>query len=712
MSTLADRAANVSLYSFEPSALDADTFEVVRFEGEEGLSQPFRFNLQLVSETPDIAFADVVNQPATFTMMRGEEAVPIYGIVTDLSQHGRTADYVAYEATLRPRLHWLSLNHASRIFQEMTVEEILTTVLEENGLSSSDVRFSLEASYSPREYCVQYQETDLAFFQRLTEFEGMYYYFDHSDGRETLVVTDHRSAHEPMPAPETISYHDGAGGMVGKKEETMKRFVCEEQVVTGAARLVDYNERTPETMTVQSEGEGPGTRYEYGGHFREADRGNRLAEVRREEQEARRRIFRGESTSMGLRSGYLFTLSNHYRRDRNGDYLVTQITHRGSQRAGLSLDVLPDSTEEVSTNGEAEEDYENECTCIPAAVQYRPPRETPKPEAPGVLTATIESAGGDYAYIDDEGRYRAQMHFDQREGRADGRKTLPIRMAQPYSGADYGMHFPNHAGTEMIVAFENGDIDRPVALGTAPNPSNKSPSVAENKMENVLRTHAGNQLVMDDTKEEATVTLESADQHRFRLDDKNDRVRLTTTDQHQATFDDENENIRVETKKGHTVVMDDANEKVTVQSKDGHFVTIDDDNEVLTIADESEENMFSIDIGNEKLTIKTENGDIDMHAPEGVIDIQAKELKTTTSGDTSMEADGDMDLQAANIAAAANEDYEQTGMNVTSEAADSHEIKGTEVVSEGTANNDLKGGMVSVEATGITQIQGNLIEID
>jgi type VI secretion system secreted protein VgrG len=716
MPSIADRAANVALYSFESAQLPPDTFQVLRFEGTEGISEPFKFELQLISNDPDIEFSKVVNEMATFTMMRGDEEVPVHGIVTDFSLHGRTEDYVVYRATLRPRLHRLTLSYGSRIFQEKKVEDILRTVLQEDGLSSSDFRFALQESYSSREYCVQYEETDLSFISRLMEFEGIYYFFEHEGGQDTLVIADKKSEHKKIPAPVSLRYHEGAGGMIGEDKETVRQFVCEEQVVTGTVQLKDYNYRTPETMTVESEMDGdmPGTRYEYGEHFRETDRGKRLAKVRNEEIEAQRRVMSGESDGMAFRCGYQFTLEKHYRKNLNADYLLTRIEHQGSQRAGLDVDA-----HRPRPDGEPEPEYRNRFTCIPATVQYRPPRDTPKPEVPGVLTAKIESAGGDYAYIDDQGRYRAQMHFDQRDDRSDGTKTLPIRMEQAYSGPDYGIHFPNHADTEMIVAFENGDIDRPVALGTSPNPSNTSPSVSENKMENIVRTHADNQLIMDDTQDETKVRLESADRHTVVLDDKEDRIRLTSTDKHTATLDDKNENIEVQTKDGHYVIMDDANKKITVQSKAGHFITIHDDDEVITIADESEENMFSIDIGNEKLTIKTEKGDIDMHAPKGTIDIKAKELNTETTGDTNMkaanisaEADSDYDMKATNITAEANMDYEQKGTNVTSEASMKHEIKGTQVSSEGQAKNDLKGAMVNVKASGINQIQGSLVKIN
>jgi type VI secretion system secreted protein VgrG len=495
MSTLEDRAANTSLYFFEPAELDPDTLRVVRFEGTEGISQPFNFELQLISEDPDLDFGKVVNKPATFTMMRGDEPRPIRGIVTEFSICGRTADYVVYQATLQPRLHWLSLSYRSRIFQEKKVEDILRTVLEEDGLSSSDFKFKLQESYSPREYCVQYEETDLNFASRLMEFEGMYYFFEHGDGQDTLVVTDKKSEHEKIPDPVSLQFHQGAGGMVKAKQETVSQFVCEEQVVTGKVELKDYNYRTPETMTAESEmnSEMPGKRYEYGEHFRDTGRGNRLAKVRNEEIEAQRKVLDGESDSLGLRSGFLFTLEKHYRKSLNADYLITQVEHQGSQRHGMDIGTIRSSEDKE----ESEPTYQNRFTCIPATVQYRAPRKTPKPEVSGVMTAEVDGSG-DYAYLDDQGRYRAKMHFDQRD-KSPGTATHPIRMKQPYSGkGEAGFHKPSHPGTEMIFACENGDPDRPMALGTAPNPNNESPVDNENSSQHIFQTTSENKLVVED----------------------------------------------------------------------------------------------------------------------------------------------------------------------------------------------------------------------
>jgi len=702
-------AANVARYTFKPAQVSADTFRVVRFTGTEGISELFEFNLQLVSTDPDIDFAQIVDTPATFTMMRGDDDIPVHGIVTDFTLRGRTSDYVSYRATLQPRLTRLALSHRSRIFQDLSVEDILKQVFEEDGLPASDVRFALQESYSPREYCVQYQESDLNFVNRLMEAEGMYYFFEHADGTDTLVVTDKKSEHETIPEPAALRYHEGGGGMVDQDLETVKQFACEEQVVTGTVKLKDYNDRTPDTLTTESQinGEMPGTHYAYGEHFREAGRGDRLATVRNEAAEARRRVMTGESDSVGLRSGFLFTMEEHFRDDFNADYLLTRVEHEGSQRAGLDLDSLP-----LGQNGEAEPEYRNQFTCIPAAVQYRTPRRTPKPDAPGVVTATVESAGGDYAYIDDQGRYRARMHFDERGDRSDGTRTLPIRMTQPYSGSDYGMHFPNHADTELIVAFENGDIDRPIALGTAPNPSNASPSVSDNKMENILRTYGGNELLMDDTNEETRVKLNSSNKHKLLFDDKNEKIELLSTKNHKLLFDDKEKRIEIQSKKGRKVLLDDDNEVMSIVSETGHFIDVSDKNDVITVSDADEKHVLTLDYSNEKMSLVTK-GDIGFEA-DGAIEMKSESLsietkegaEMTVGGDLTQSVDGGVTIEAGKSGTIeAGQALDLSGVDVTVEGSNSF-------AAEGGAQAELKGAQLTVEGSAMGKVKGGTLALN
>lgn len=706
-------------YTFAIPSLAAD-FDVVRFQGREGLSELFAFELELVSVDLDVDLR--VNEPATLTMAReGEEDVPVHGIVTHFEQEGRSSEWAGYQVTLRPRLWRLTLAFRSRVFVEQNIQEVLTKVFKEHGLAANDVRFALKESYAPMEYCVQYRETDFDFVSRLMEHEGLYYFFEQKEGRDVVVITDHRGTHEPIAEPATLHFHD-AGGFHYREVERVHYFAGRAQMTAQKALVRDYNYEKPELVTSE---QGDGTEpvhYEYGAGVGDERTAKRRARVRFEELEAQRLVMRGESGRMALRSGYQFSLEDHYRERFNIDYLVTHVEHRGSQRSALNFEM-------GDTEAEDEPAYQNAFTCIPAEVQYRAPRVTPVPQVSGVITAEVEgsSQSGQYAYMDEHGRYRARMHFDTDKSTASGAASLPIRMNQPYTGAGYGIHFPNHVGTEMILAHVNGDPNRPIALGTAPNPAKESPVQGENLTENVIRTHAGNELVMDDEQDAAQVRLASADKNTLLLDDKGDRIQVATTNKHTATLDDKNQNIKVQTKDGHFVIMDDKNKKITVQSKSGHVISINDDKENITLSDKKGKNRFVIDIKNNQIVIETKEGGIDLKAPKGIVGIDAKEMKVKTQGDTSFDvnkmtvkAQSDIQLDGNNIkvngkgavSVKATQDYTQEGMNVTSKATMAHKIEGLQVSAKGKAQNDVQGAMVSVKASGINQIQGSLVKIN
>jgi type VI secretion system secreted protein VgrG len=372
----------------------------------------------------------------------------------------------------------------------VAVQDIVAQVLQDAGFGADDFRFALSGSYKPREYCVQYRETDLNFISRLLEFEGISFFFDHGDDHETLVITDDRTEYPFIDGESNLSYHSGAGLLPHANAETVRQFICREKIVTGKVVLKDYNYRTPET-TLRAESQlnadMPGLYYEYGQHFKDNSEGARLAMVRNEEIECNRRVMTGQSDCVGLCSGFRFSLQDHYRSDLNGDYLLTQISHFGSQGAGFAAPM----------GGVESPTYRNEFICIPAEVQYRPSRITPEPRIPGIMTAKIETAGGDYAHIDELGRYKVKMPFDVSD-RNGATASRALRMAQPYSGANYGVHFPNRANAEMVWACIDGNVDRPLGLSTVPNPSNLSPAVAFNKAQCVIRTAGQNELTFDD----------------------------------------------------------------------------------------------------------------------------------------------------------------------------------------------------------------------
>ena len=275
-----------------------------------------------------------------------------------------------------------------------------------------------------------------------------------------------------------------------------------QSVVTGLVKLNDYNYRHPGNSLLvenQIDSEAPGVFYDYGNHYKETSEGEQLARVRNEEIVCTSKIFQGNSDCRLFQAGHSYTMGLHYRDDWNAKYILTKVIMRGDQR---TLFPFMAPSKDVVT-------YENKFTAIPEEHAYRPPRITPIPRVSGIMTARMESANNDeYAYLDDQGRYKVKIPFDLSSD-TDGDASRYIRMSQPYSGPDYGMHFPNHAGTEMLWSCVDGDPDRILGLGTLPNPHNPSPSTSANKAQSVIRTAGQHELHFDDTTGSENILLHS-----------------------------------------------------------------------------------------------------------------------------------------------------------------------------------------------------------
>ena len=341
---MAPISANTARFAFSTAQLAEGKLDVVSFVGHEAISEPFRFELDLLSKDPSVPFSDLVDQTATLAMTGGEGTRLVHGVVAHFEQGRAIGDYYGYRAVLVPRLWRLSLTHQSRIFQQMSVPDIVERVLKDAGFSPNDFEFRLVGSYSAREYCTQYQETDLAFVSRLLEHEGLCYFFKQEDNREVLVVTDDRSHHPPIEGDDTVAYRAMAG-MAQAHEETVQEFVFREHLVTGKVILKDHNYRTPdEDLRVESQisDELPGVYYEYGPHYQDAAEGRQLARIRNQEIECRRRIAQGEGTCARLAAGYTFSLDQHYRLDLN---------HALPHHRGAALRVAARSREHAGGRG-------------------------------------------------------------------------------------------------------------------------------------------------------------------------------------------------------------------------------------------------------------------------------------------------------------------------------------------------------------------------
>lgn len=483
-------------YLFVSDAKPENTFAVVRFTGQEAVSQPYRFDIMLATEDSEIDLRAMLQRPARFVIHRADlDDRVFHGVLAEFEQMQESGSYVIYKAVLVPRLWHAGLYHENQLFLEKSVPDIVTEVLQQTQLTGRDYEFRLTASYNPWEYICQWRETDLNFIGRWMEREGIFFYFTQDEEREKLVITDSSTSHANISADHRIPYTPPSA-MVPRNQEVIQSLVCRQSRLPNKVILRDYNYRRP-SLELKAEAkvdnDSHGEVYFYGEHFKTPEEGNHLAQIRAEELLCRECMYTGESTAANLASGFLFNMEDHYRESYNQQYLILEVQHQGSQAVAS----FSGQTEALS-DGEREMEYSNRFTAIPANIQFRPERKAKKPKFYGTLNATVDASGsGEYAEIDDQGRYKVVLPFD-RSGNEGGRASRWIRMAQPYAGNDYGMHFPLHRGTEVLLTFVDGDPDRPIIAGSVPNTETTSPVNSNNQSQSMIRTGGGNQVRIED----------------------------------------------------------------------------------------------------------------------------------------------------------------------------------------------------------------------
>jgi len=508
-------------FAFTSGILPPDTFGVVRFQGTEGLSACYDFDILLISKETSIDLREILMNTASFAINREGGPILFHGALKAFEQLHAVGEFVYYRAHLIPRLSWLAMTKHNQVFLDKTVPEIVAACLEDGGLTSLDYELRLQNDYKHWEYVCQCDESHLDFISRWLEREGMYYYFEQEEKREKLIITDSRVVHVEMVQGNTLTYSPPSGLEDGHRDEIIGAFFCRQQFLPRSVILKDYNYRQPSqdlTATAEVHPQGQGDVYIYGEHFRTPEEGSALAKIRAEEILCWERRFDGESTVPYLRPGYTFDLQDHYRDSFNQGYLTVRLIHEGNQ-VGYMFSGLGTTLAE----GEQETWYRNSFTVLPADIQFRPERKTPKARIYGLINAKVDAAGsGQYAELDEQGRYKIILPFDT-SGRRDGKASAWVRMMQPYAGSDHGMHFPLHKDTEVLLAFIDGDPDRPIIAGAAPNPGSPSLVNADNQTKARLVSASGNEFHMEDQAGKERVLLNSpATQTFVRLGQPND----------------------------------------------------------------------------------------------------------------------------------------------------------------------------------------------
>jgi type VI secretion system secreted protein VgrG len=446
--------------------LGRDVLLLLGFKGREEVSNPFRFELDLISENHNISFESIVGKNVTVSIILADGSKRYFnGIVASFSQGrggaetGSDPRFSYYTAVMVPWL-WLLARYADvKIFQELSTPDIVEKVFTDREFS--DFKLQLQGNYEKRTYCVQYRETDFNFISRLLEEEGIYYYFEHEKGKHTLVLADSPSGHKPCPKQDSARYQITAGGH--EEEDVITGLDRSKAIRCGKYALNDYNYLMPNTdlrTNVSSRQMlGPGKReiYDYPGLYPNKGRGDHLTTVRMEEEEAQITTITGTSVCRAFTTGYRFTLQDHYRQDMNHKaYVLTGIDHEAYQGADYP-GVTGDGGGEEST-------YSNSFECIPYDVPYRPLCRAEKTRVHGTQTAVVVGPSGEEIYTDDLGRIKVQFHWD-REGKKDENSSCWIRVGQLWAGPQWGAMYIPRIGQEVVVDFLEGDPDRPLVIG-------------------------------------------------------------------------------------------------------------------------------------------------------------------------------------------------------------------------------------------------------
>ncbi|SIR37341.1 type VI secretion system secreted protein VgrG [Pseudomonas flexibilis] len=502
-------------------------FKVLAFSGHEAIGAPFRFDLELVSDDADINLDALLLQPAFLSF--GKDQGGVHGLIESLAQ-GETGNRLTrYSLSLVPHLARLALRTHSRIFQQRSVPQILAQLLEEHGIPADTADFqALPEDYPPREHCVQYAETDLQFFQRLCEEDGLHYHFRHSDTGHVLVFGNDAQVFGSLAQP--LPYLPSAAAAA------VTRFGLRLASRPSALALRSYDFQQSHLKLEASFTQPPADQdaeqshavlspesYAFEPRFRDGQAGKQLAQHTLEARRVDQRRAEGLANHIGLRAGHLFDLSQHPREDCNRLWLLTEVRHQGRQPQ-----VLEEHAEAFAANLPAEagwedagpfsQGYRNRFSAIPGDQALRLPALHPRPRLLGSQSAKVigpkenEGSPPEEIHCDEYGRVQVQFHWEREAPEQTSRAWL--RVASGWAGSQYGALLIPRVGMEVLVSFLNGDPEQPLITGCLYNLEQQPPyPLPEHKTRSVFKTRStpngqgGNELRIDDRKDAEQIYL-------------------------------------------------------------------------------------------------------------------------------------------------------------------------------------------------------------
>jgi type VI secretion system secreted protein VgrG len=710
------------------TSLGEDVLLFRRMFGSEAVSRLFTYEIEALNERGvEFDINDLIGQSATVAMTTNSSPRYINGIVTKCAYIGEDKDFHRYRLTLQPKLWLLTLNASSRIFQQKSIPDILKIVF-----AAITVDFKLQRTYEPVNYCVQYRETDFNFVSRLMEQEGISYAFEHTNGQHTLVLTDTVGSPDPSCS---IPYVDGA--VDNDQNEIMSAWRATREIPLKSMTLWDAHFALPQknleaikTATgANAQKLANGAVYDFpGGYATPFDPitpggGEQAAQIQKiftlntiyagiRLQEANSRFdeMTGVSNSPLLSAGGIFALTDHPVGRHNLSYLVlsTEYTiigddYRSDSAASKTVDV--------------------HITAIPATVQYRPPRVTPKPVVPGAQTAFVVGPSGQEIFVDKYGRVKVQFNWD-REGTNDANSSCWLRVAQIWAGQGWGAMAIPRIGHEVIVDFLEGDPDQPIITGRVYNETNMPPyalpanmTVTTIKSNSSLGGGGSNEIKFEDKKDSEQVYVHAQKdfqrvvEHDESLDIKNDRTKLIREGNETITISKGNRSTTI-TEGNETITIGKGNRSTTI-SKGNETVGIDEGNRQVTIGKGDDALTIStgnrtktISMGNETIAIDQGNRAATIGQGNDSLTVSVGDLTTTVSaGSCSITAGTKITLKVGpNSITIDQQGITLTGTMITVDGKADTQVKGGATLSMSSPATDLGGSASLTLSGGVVQI--------
>jgi type VI secretion system secreted protein VgrG len=447
------------------SSLAPDQLLIKEAVVREELGRLTMMDLQLLSPDEKINLDDLLGKGMSVELVLSDHSRFFHGIVAECSQIGRVGRYALYSAHVVPWLWLLTRTTDCRIFQQKSVPDIIKAVFRDAG--TSDFKDSLSGSYAARDYCVQYMESDFEFVSRLMEEEGIYYFFEHEQDKDTLVLCDGAGAHSTAPGYESIPYYPPSDNVV-REDDHIDHWTISHSMQSGKLSHTDYDFTKPRTSLMsqyEMAGSYPKSNaeiYSYPGGYAVIGDGNRYAQRRLEAVQGQHERQLGGGNARGLAVGYLFSLENFPRDDQNKEYLVVTASHHMH------------GTPYESGSGAGDGDIYVTFEAIPSKAPFRSLPITRRTRVAGPQTAVVVGTAGEEIYTDQYGRVKVQFYWD-RLGKKDENSSCWIRVSQLWAGKAWGaMHIPR-IGQEVIVDFLEGDPDRPIITGRVYNAAEMPP---------------------------------------------------------------------------------------------------------------------------------------------------------------------------------------------------------------------------------------------